>query len=93
MIELVMRNYWYLGVIRDIGKYVEQNGDTSKEVEVEKNSKEAIDSSNSGLHYLVAVSSYEEYNLSDMQQAIKDNIFYNNNKETIDKGISMVVQR
>ena len=23
MVELVMRNYWWLGVMRDIGKYME----------------------------------------------------------------------
>jgi len=60
MTELIMRNYWWPEVTKNVGKHrwlqyilenEEQNKSTSREIKIEWNIKKAIDTSNSGLYH------------------------------------------
>ena len=61
MTELVTRNYWQLGVINNVKRYVSENEEwnrsASRKVKVEQDSRKTVDISNGGLYYKVTGSS------------------------------------
>ena len=70
-----MRNCWWPGITRDVGKYVEgynlcqrmKNWTEELAGNLKLSTREAVDTLNSRLHYKVTSSSWKKYYLSGLQ--------------------------
>ena len=75
-IELVTKNYQWPGVMKDVGKYMEeydmsmdeeQNRGTNREVDGKQGTREGVNSSDSRFYHKVAVNSREGCNFGSMR--------------------------
>jgi len=104
MVELVGRSYWWPGMTKEVGRYIEecnacQRYKNNTEALAEKlmpntkyHTKEIMDTHKHRLYYQTATCPRIQLNLSCMQLSDQDSIFNSNNRENFGGGTCQAVQ-
>ena len=101
-VELVMRNYWWPGMTRNIGKYVEgcdlcqrmknRTEELAGKLKLSEVPQKDMDTLNGGFHHKVAGSSRKGHSISSMRLVVKNDTFCGNNGRNVGRRIGQIVQ-